>query len=280
MKWNRLKRRIRLKPDLIDPYRSISHREARRIWRKEGRPGVFEVLEGARKKAGKTPEEWEALTGLRQKQAYHAPGAAVRRWAVACAVVLLIGAFLAFTAPGRAFAAKVYQTFTTIAENILNIRATEERNTSDVEPNAELSETERMKLSSLDEAEKQVGMPLLYLADTNYRLDEIDISNSPITGLAVLSKYSSFKNTVITIEQNWPIDGQKVELDLFISSGEHYSFDSASGLSFEGVYVEADDSYLGGAVQGTMLVTVGTSPIDNIESVENMIQNIKFFNKN
>lgn len=279
MKWNRLKRRIRLKPDLIDPYRSISHREARRIWRKEGRPGVFEVLEGARKKAGKTPEEWEALTGLRQKQAYPAPGAAVRRWTVACAVVLLIGAFLAFTAPGRAFAAKVYQTFTTIAENILNIRATEERNTSDVEPNAGVSEDERIKLSSLDEAAKQADHDLLYLANKEFLLESIDIRSSQVTGLIVWSKYKTPDKITIIIQQRWPLNGQKAELDLLFENATYYASISPTGLIFQGAYTKDDQTYLGGAIQDNMLITINISPVSQPEGVNPIIEKLGYYKK-
>ncbi|HWR23458.1 MAG TPA: hypothetical protein VN366_08270, partial [Feifaniaceae bacterium] len=122
MNWPGLRRRIRLKPYLIDPYRKISRREARRIWKEQGRPDVFELLEGARKKAGMTPEEWQTLTGLKVKNARAAAHSAVlRRWAIACAVVLALSAFLALTAPGQAFAAKVYRTVVTIIENYIKI---------------------------------------------------------------------------------------------------------------------------------------------------------------
>lgn len=279
MNWPRLKRQLCLQPYLIDPYRSISYREARRIWRKEGRPDALELLDGARKKAGMTPEEWRALTGLPIKATRVPHSTALRRWAIACVFVLLASAFLACTAPGRAFAAKVYRTFTTIAENILNIRATEERDASVVEPKATSSEHERLKLSSLDEARSQVEAPLLYLADAGFILEDIDIIKSQVTGLVVLSKYSSSAGATVTIEQNWPIDGQKAEMNLLISSGEHYSFYSPSGLTFEGVYVEADQTYFGGAIQGSMLIKVFAGPVDHPDVVGSIIQNIKFCDK-
>ena len=278
MNWPELKRQLRLQPYRIDPYRSISHREARRIWKAQGRPDVLELLEGARIKSGKTPAEWEALTGLKPKRNRVSHSAIIRRWAVACAFVLLMSAFLAFTVPGRAFAAKVYNTFTTIVENILNIRVTEEPDNSNIEPNASTLENQNLKFSSLDEAKNEVERPLLYLADPNYVLEDIDISTSQFMGLIVLSTYLSSNDTIIIIEQRWPIDGQKAELNLLMPSGEHYSFDSSSGLSFEGVYIEADHSYFGGAIHNSMLITVNAVPIDNPQTAEYIIENMQFYN--
>ena len=279
MKWYRLKRRIRLKPNLIDPYRSISYREARRIWRTEGRPGALEILEGARKKAGKTPEEWEALTGLKQKQTYRTPGAAVRRWAFACVFVLLVSAFLAFTAPGRAFAAKVYRTFTTIAENILNIRATEERDTSEIEPEAALIKTERIKLSSLHEAQQESGKSLLYLPTASYILDEIRINHSETMGLIVWTKYTGSANSTILIEQRWPLEGQSSDLNLFFENASYYSTNTALGLIFHGAYLEGSKSYLGGAIQEEVLITLNVDCIDHPEEVDEIVQAIQYFKK-
>ncbi len=278
MNWPELKRQLRLQPYRIDPYRSISHREARRIWKAQGRPDVLELLEGARIKSGKTPAEWEALTGLKPKRNRVSHSAIIRRWAVACVFVLLMSAFLAFTVPGRAFAAKVYNTFTTIVENILNIRVTEEPDNSNIEPNASTLENQNLKFSSLDEAKNEVERPLLYLADPNYVLEDIDISTSQFMGLIVLSTYLSSNDTIIIIEQRWPIDGQKAELNLLMPSGEHYSFDSSSGLSFEGVYIEADHSYFGGAIHNSMLITVNAVPIDNPQTAEYIIENMQFYN--
>lgn len=277
MNWPRLKRRLRLQPYLIDPYRSISHREARRIWRKEGRPDVLELLEGARKKAGKTPEEWRALTGLHTKDTRVSHGTALRRWAIACVFVLLASAFLAFTAPGRAFAVQVYRTFTTIAENILNIRATEEPDTSDVEPKAEISEDEKVKLSSLAEAHKKIEKPLLYLGKDKYDLQDVTVTNRETMGLMIISKYTDSEGRSIDLLQRWPLDGQQIQLDLTFENAIHHISYSPTGLVFDGAYVEIDNSYQGGTVQDSMLITIEIVPIQSLETIDAIIQDITYY---
>ncbi len=276
MNWPGLKRRLRLQPYLIDPYRSISYREARRIWRKEGRPDVLELLEGARKKAGKTPEEWRALTGLHTKDTRVSHGTALRRWAIACVFVLLASAFLAFTAPGRAFAVQVYRTFTTIAENILNIRATEEPDTSDVEPSAAILKNEKLKLSSLDEAQSRLEGPLLYFTGEDFRLESIQIEDSATKGLVVSSKYTTQKETIL-LNQRWPLENQKAEINISFENAIHYAVNTSLGLVFDGAYTEKDHTYAGGSIQDKVLITVRISEVMELERVKHIIDQIKYY---
>ena len=275
MKWNRLKRRIRLKPDLIDPYRSISHREARRIWNTEGRPGVLEILEGARKKAGKTPEEWEALTGLRQKRAYHAPGAAVRRWAFACVFVLLIGAFLAFTAPGRAFAAKVYKTFTTIVENYIRISAKESVDDISTEPYMQRHPVVRDNSQSIADAFDQIKQPLLYLPDTKYKLVSLMIENGKARGLSLSIEYS-LKDMSIYIVQFWPPGGQEKDIRIQLNDATLHSAYS-NGLVFDGVYTDRDNTYHGGTIYESSTIAIDIENVYSIADVDTVLQDITFY---
>lgn len=277
MNWPRLKRRLCLQPYLIDPYRSISYREARRIWRKEGRPDALKLLEGARKKAGMTPEEWRALTGLPIKATRVPHSTALRRWAIACVFVLLASAFLACTAPGRAFAAKVYRTFTTIAENILNIRATEERDASVVEPKAEISKDETARFLSLDEAYRKIQQPLLCFEKSNYDLKDITVTHRDTMGLTILSKYTDSEGRRIDLYQRWPLDGQQIQLDLTFENAVHHTSYSPTGLVFDGAYVAIDRSYHGGAIQDSMLTTIEITPIEDLETIDAIIQDITYF---
>lgn len=275
MKWYRLKRRIRLKPNLIDPYRSISHREARRIWRKEGRPGVFEVLEGARKKAGKTPEEWEALTGLKQKRTYHTPRAAVRRWAFACVFVLLIGAFLTFTAPGRAFAAKVYKTFTTIMENYIRISTKESSDDISTEPNVQQHAVTQDTLQSIADAFDRINQPLLYLPDSKYTLVSLTIGNNNVRGPSVSTEYS-FEGMSIYIVQLWPADGQEKDIRIQLDAATLHSAYS-NGLTFNGAYTARDSTYYGGTIYESSTTTVTIENVASIEDVNEVLQDLLFF---
>ncbi len=120
MKWIRLKNRICSKPELIDPYRVMSYRAAKKTWKIQGRPDTWEFMEGARIKAAKTPSEWEALTGISRKKHVSSVNAS-RRLAIALIVVILMASFMACTVPGRALAKAIYETFTTFVGNMLYI---------------------------------------------------------------------------------------------------------------------------------------------------------------
>ncbi len=273
MKWYRLKRRIRLKPNLIDPYRSISYREARRIWRTEGRPGALEILEGARKKAGKTPEEWEALTGLKQKQTYRTPGAAVRRWAFACVFVLLVSAFLAFTAPGRAFAAKVYRTFTTIAENIF-IRKEENPSVSYLEPRSEYDDGNSVKMESLQNAYESIGKPFLYFPDKQYSLTSIETVKNQ-SGTILITQYTK-GDVLIHLIHRWPQKGQENKLVIQRLDEQYYSTYTSSGLLIEGIYAE-DHTYQGGTVGDDFIIKVILEQVTNASEIESIVNPITFY---
>ncbi len=272
MKWPGLKRRLRLKPYLIDPYRSISHREARRIWKEQGRPDIWELLEGARKKAGKTPEEWQALTGLKAKRP-HASHATIRRWAVACVFVLLAGAFLAFTAPGRAFAAQVYKTFTTIAENIF-IRKEEHPAESYAEPRSEHEDSDSVKVASLEDAYASIGRPLLYFPDKQYVLKSIETRKTQ-SGTILITQYVR-DDVTIHLVHRWPQEGQDSELTIQLLDGEYHSVYTASGLLMEGTYAE-DHTYQGGTVGDDFTIKIILEHLEDADEIASIIQPIMFF---
>ena len=276
MNWPGLKRRIRLQPNLIDPYRKISHREARRIWKEQGRPDVFELLEGARKKSGMTPEEWQALTGLKIRNTRATHSLALRRWAVACAFVLLFSAFLAFTAPGRAFAAKVYKTFTTIVENYIRI-STDEVPGINVEPRTEIHESSLNSVNSVSEVYDQVNDTIFYLPRTKYTLKSITVTNSRARGQSVSSEYV-MDQTSIYIVQRWPLDDQKNEVTIKMDDAIYHPTYGPNGLLFEGVYTEKENSYHGIAMESSYIIAIDIEHISSLEDIDDIVYDLLSFN--
>ncbi len=276
MNWPELKRRIRLQPNLIDPYRKISYREARRIWKEQGRPDVLELLEGARKKNGMTPKEWQALTGLTIKSTRVTHGAALRRWAAACAIVLLFSAFLAFTAPGQAFAAKVYKVIVEIVDNYIRI-STDEVPTIHVAPRTEIHESSQNSVASVSEAFTQVNDTIFYLPSTKYTLQSISVTNSRARGRSVSSKYATGQ-TSIYIVQRWPLDNQKKEAMLKKDDAIYHSTYGPNSLLFEGVYTEKENSYHGIAMQSSYAIAVDIENIFTLEDIDDIVCDLLPYN--
>ncbi len=272
MNWPGLKRRIRFQPNLIDPYRKISYREARRIWKEHGRPDVLELLEGVRKKSGMTPEEWQALTGLKVKNARVIHSAALRRWAAACVFVLLFSAFLAFTAPGRAFAAQVYRTVVTIVENYIRI-STDEDPSIKLEPRTEIHESSQDSVNSVSEVYDQINDTIFYLPDTKYTLKSITVTNSRARGRSVSSKYV-IDQTSIYIVQRWPLDEQKKDVGIKMDDAIYHSTYGSNSLLFEGVYTEKENTYHGIAMESSYIIAVDIEHIFTLEDIDDIVSDL------
>lgn len=292
MTWSKLKKKIRNRPSLIDPYRSISYKQARRLWKELGRPDAMELMEGARIKAGKTREEWEAITGLSFRKLRKLERPRVfgisRRFAIACIIALLFASFLAFTAPGRTLAHAIYETFSTIIGDMLHISTTDDLDAMLIEPKTPapaegngpeslvLSENSEQAEASLAQAQAQVGEPLLYLEGENYHLENIAASNSNVMGTMVESIYQ-LDGHEIRLIQRWPLENQPKEVNLNLEEGAYYLSTSKTGLNFEGTYTEVDRSYVGGTVTDSMVVLIYINEVTDPDNVNEIIGDVAYY---
>ncbi len=295
MTWSKLKKKIRNRPSLIDPYRSISYKQARRLWKELGRPDAMELMEGARIKAGKTREEWEAITGLSFRKLRKLERPRVfgisRRFAIACIIALLFASFLAFTTPGRTLAHAIYETFSTIIGDMLHISVTDDLDAMLIEPKTPapaegngpeslvLSENSEQAEASLAQAQAQVDEPLLYLEGENYHLENIAASNSNVMGTMVESIYRLDGHEIL-LTQRWPLENQPMEANLNLEEGTYYASASEIGLHFEGAYVEADHSYLGGTISDSMIVFIQISNISDLNGIDKIVSDIAYYDEN
>ena len=63
MKRRKVRKRLKRKPYLLDPWRIHSYSEARQQWEEEGYPSAASIFERARAKSDKPPEEWRRFSG-------------------------------------------------------------------------------------------------------------------------------------------------------------------------------------------------------------------------
>jgi len=278
MKWLCLKRKIRSHPALLDPYRTLSGRQARAQWKKLGRPTVAELMEGSRVKANKSEKEWSELTGYSDKRR-RAKGARSfglpRRWAVACIAALLIVLFMAFTAPGRALAQSIYNTVSTIIGDMLYIQSKEtDLDAVYTEPQSNSAGTD--KQLSLRQAYEQLKRPLLYLKEDEYTLKNVSVSESEFMGASVESEYQADDITIV-ITQRWPLAGQPAMSSIDVQNGEYHSVRSSIGFTIEGVYRSADYTYVGSATTDTMVFAISIQDVPQIHTVDKIAAGVAYY---
>lgn len=273
MKWMRLRNRIRANPALLDPDRQLSIRQARAKWREVGRPSADELMGGARKKAGKSRQEWQKITGYKERDDRRT--LRLRRLAVVSIIALLLALFMAFTAPGRAFALAIYKVFTTITNNELSI-STQEKPEAQM-PIPEYSKAEGQKEVSLSEIRNQLPHALLYLQGEQYGIKSINIVKSQFMGISVESQYQ-FEDAVVYITQRWLLENQFPDVKINLNSGEYFQIDTSSGYTIQGSYTESDHAYVGGIVTNNMSAIIGINNIDSMASAKEVLSAISLYN--
>lgn len=276
MKWNRLKNRIRSKPELIDPYRVMSYRAAKKTWKIQGRPDTWDFMEGARIKAAKTPSEWEALTGISRKQ-YVSSVNASRRLAIALIVVILMASFMACTVPGRALAKAIYETFTTFVGNMLYI-STEQDMEAPIPVPVEGSTNSIRNFNSLEEASQQLTQPLLYFHNGKYIWQNTSIEETEVNGKSISTEYL-LDNILIKITQQWLPEGYPVDTDILLDNAEYFSINIDLGIQIYGAYTEQDHSYYGSTIMDPCIIHIGIMNIPEKESISDILNDLSVYSR-
>jgi hypothetical protein len=277
MNWLRLKKKICLQPELIDPYRSVSYEAARKMWKELGRPTALELLEGARLKAGIALNEWETIPSVRVKTAKASKALCIsKRLVIACAIVLLLLSFIAFTVPGQALAKEIYRTFSMIIDNMLYVRSAGDLDSVQKVPEAAADDNSFQTELSLTEAQSQLDSPIIILDGEDWPLKSINVTSSRIMGESVESEYQN-NGTAVVLAQRWPLDGQPAELNLSLENALYHTRQLKNGLSVEGGFIEDDQTYMGGGVLNGMVFTIAIDNVNNLADVETILDRIDFY---
>ena len=263
--YNR-KKVILEKPYLIDPYRSISLKEARRLWRLSGYPADEVLLEAA---TSLTTNEKISRKLVRLKKNNRPPVFEKLRYAftfkkaalVAYSVGLLLVGFMMFSVPGRAFAMSVYNAVTKIVQNMLYIRPTSENfpdQTQSIEPNPipqSSIEDYEIHPRGLIEAYNHLDNTFIALNSPSYSITNLEIKWSSISGLTFDAIYTSHEGVNIIIRHRWPVDLNELEVNVDISDKNYRSKDLKAGFPIAGILSD-DNIYVGFSLWNNAVLTI------------------------
>lgn len=265
MGWYRSRRIIIERPYLIDPYRSISLREAKRQWKITGYPDNDSILDAARSLASsediknkivlvKKRNRYKIVENLRYVFTFR------KAALVTYAIALIFVCFLTLSTPGRALAKSIYSVVTKIVEDMLYIRPTKEGfpdSNYPIEPSpipqVSIEEFEIHSMS-LNDIYCEINNLFLTLAP-DYAISDLEIKQSSISGLTFEAIYTSQEGIAIIIRQRWPVDLNELEVNVDISNKNYQSRDLELGMRIEGI-LSNDNIYAGFSIWNDAVVAV------------------------
>ena len=284
MRWGKIKRKLQQKPYLLDPYRVRSRRDAKKMLYEQGLPCAAEVLEAARIRAGKSPEEWESLIGMSREKLARKCRAAMpvrfghvalvsRRAVLGLGVILLLGFFFGFTYPGRALAKAVYNAVSDLIESMLYVSSDADGPVVHTVPVVTENVNEEYTFDTLEELVDFVGYPIYHLAEKEDALTEIEMRRVTYLGERIYISYQFDDRRVGIYQAN-------LEFSLFdgyyMIAGEAEScyIELPSGIVIYGLLSLEDNTFMGTTNTGAYVITYY---IDNCESTGDVIAALNGF---
>lgn len=291
MGWCKTKRLILNKPYLIDPYRQISLQEAKQIWLKTGYPSDEELLNRACLIAGKTQAEWSFLFDRKKysKQTLFVKLKNItlfkRPLIAVFTIILALIALLTFTVPGRAFANNIYNAISKIIENILYIRP---EDTSFLDnapilrqdiPSLENRRSDAFKFTELRKASEYVGRDLVFLNNADYRITDITVKESPVSGIMLKLVYSNDNGINIYIDNKWVSEHSDWAFNINIEGSEYKKIETSSGFIIEGMVTE-DNLYSGFSIINDNSISISIDKNGNVvgwETIEGILEDLELY---
>lgn len=284
MRWGKVKRKLQQKPYLLDPYRVRSRRDAKKMLYEQGLPCAAEVLEAARIRAGKSPEEWESLIGMSREKLARKCRAAMpvrfghvalvsRRAVLGLGVILLLGFFFGFTYPGRALAKAVYNAVSDLIESMLYVSSDADNSVVHTVPVVTENVNEEYTFDTLEELVDFVGYPIYHLAEKEDALTEIEMRRVTYLGERIYISYQFDDRRVGIYQAN-------LEFSLFdgyyMIAGEAEScyIELPSGIVIYGLLSLEDNTFMGTTNTGAYVITYY---INNCESTGDVIAALNGF---
>ena len=281
MRWGKIKRKLQQKPYLLDPYRVRSRRDARKMLYEQGLPCAAEVLEAARIRAGKSPEEWESLIGMSREKLARKCRAAMpvrfghvalvsRRAVLGLGVILLLGFFFGFTYPGRALAKAVYNAVSDLIESMLYVSSDADGPVVHTVPVVTENVNEEYTFDTLEELVDFVGYPIYHLAEKEDALTEIEMRRVTYLGERIYISYQFCDKSIDIYQSNLKF---AVYTDYFMTAGnaEPCRIELPSGIVIDGLVSLEDNTFIGTTNTGAYAITY---TIDNYGSVDDIISTL------
>jgi len=283
LKWLLLKNKIKRKPWLLESDRFLSDYKAHRLALTQGGyPSASSIMENARIKAGKSLEEWIALTGFRferEERKLKNRVFAKRRKLIAITVaILLIAAFFGLTPKGRALAEEAIATITEFFDNVLYIHpaGTSRYDIHEIpEASPGVPEETEYKLKSLGEISDYVNDPFLYLHGEEFEAAEILLTTYSYRNPGFTIEYYWGDSDIVLSEQ-WPSDDQKhITLGF---EGEYFSFTLSGGNVLEGSYFKEDESFSAAMICNDMVFSIYANDVPSVSAMYQILNALTWNN--
>lgn len=284
MRWGKIKRKLQQKPYLLDPYRVRSRRDARKMLYEQGLPCAAEVLEAARIRAGKSPEEWESLIGMSREKLARKCRAAMpvrfghvalisRRAVLGLGIILLLGFFFGFTYPGRALAKAVYNAVSDLIESMLYVSSDADGPVVHTVPVVTENVNEEYTFDTLEELVDFVGYPIYHLAEKEDALTEMEVRRLPYLGERIYLSYQ-FDDRRVGIYQS--------NLEFSIFSGYYLAtgddevchIELPSGIVVDGLRSRKDNSFMGTTNTGAYAITYIINNCENADDIASALDGL------
>ena len=284
MRWGKIKRKLQQKPYLLDPYRVRSRRDARKMLYEQGLPCAAEVLEAARIRAGKSPEEWESLIGMSREKLARKCRAAMpvrfghvalvsRRAVLGLGVILLLGFFLGFTHPGRALAKAVYNAVSNLIESMLYISSDADNSVVHTVPVVTENVNEEYTFNTLEELVDFVGYPIYHLAGREDALTSILLRRKTYFGERIYLTYQLDDKRVSIYQSNLKFSSFN---DYYMAAGddEVCHIELPSGIVVDGLRSRKDNSFMGTTNTGAYAITYIINNCENADDIASALDGL------
>lgn len=284
MRWGKIKRKLQQKPYLLDPYRVRSRRDARKMLYEQGLPCAAEVLEAARIRAGKSPEEWESLIGMSREKLARKCRAAMpvrfghvalvsRRAVLGLGVILLLGFFFGFTYPGRALAKAVYNAVSDLIESMLYVSSDADGPVVHTVPVVTENVNEEYTFDTLEELVDFVGYPIYHLAGEEDALTKILLHRKTYLGERIHLIYQLDDKRVSIYQSN--LEFASLD-DYYMVAGETEScyIELPSGIVIDGLLSLEDSSFMGTTNTGAYVVTYTINNCKNADDIASTLNSL------
>jgi len=279
LKWLLLKNKIKRKPWLLESDRFLSDYKAHRLALAQGGyPSASSIMDNARIKAGKTFEEWTALTGfrfVREERKLINRAFAKRRKLIAITVgILLIAAFFGLTPKGRALAEEAIATITEFFDNVLYIHpvGTSRYDIHEIpEASPGVPDQTETRLNSREDIQNYISNSYLYLRGDRFEEVEVLLTTYSYRKPGFTIRYF-FGDSDIALSEQWPSEDQ---LDIVLGvEGEYFSYTLPSGDTLEGSYFEDDQSFSAAMVCNDLVFSIYANYVPTIDVMYEILDSL------
>ena len=289
MRWRKIQRKFRRKPYILDPFRCRNYQAAKELLFAAGLPSAFEVMETARIRANRTPEEWEAMLGISQKKLMRKCRSAApirlgsiallsKRVVLAVGLILFIGFFMAFTAPGRALAMSLYNAVSEIIDGVLYVRSAESDGAALSIPSVSGEAEEVLHFDTIDALADHVDYPVYYLSNGGAEIDAITLTSSINGEICIETKYAIDDSELIITQTIRPYSS--IKEDLIVMEGEkkaeYLELRLNSGIIIEGAFIAQDRSFVGTTVTDAFVVNYSLNECPNKSIISRILSEIQY----